>query len=71
MQQSKCEQPAAGESGESYQCQSVTNSSACPAERRVGPGLEQRFPRGEVMTSDKKQVSLSGEQGLFDRSTMV
>lgn len=48
---------------ESYRCQGVTNSSACPVERRVGPGAA--VSQWEVMTSDRKQGSLSGEQGLL------
>lgn len=60
MPQNRCEQPAVRESQESCQCQSMTNSLNIPW--REGSGQEQQFPRGKVITFDKKQGSLSGEQ---------
>lgn len=70
MKQNRCEQPAGWKSQESYQCQSVTNNSEYPVDRRIRQGAA--ISSGKVMTSDNKQGSLSeelefltGEQGFL------
>lgn len=59
MKQNRCEQPAGWKSQESYQCQSVTNNSEYPVDRRIRQGAA--ISSGKVMTSDNKQGSLSEE----------
>lgn len=60
MQRNRCEQPAGQKLQESYQCQSMTDNSEHPVERRIRQGAATSSRK--VMTSDKKQGYLSGKQ---------